>query len=177
MGTVGILGAAGVVYDGGTGYIPVRNAASTPDGGAGTWFPPALGAVYNETTFDRLRGVVARPLLASAERTATTSSADQTNYNWRGIRVDTNISAITDAGAEIVVALQAKDPVSGNYIVLVQTVALNTTGQKAALIAFPGAIVAANEVANTLVPRTWNVKVTHTDAKRISYSVVCSLIP
>src|SRR5579871_3766078 len=54
-------------------------------------------------------------LLASAARTATTNSAPQTNQNARGVLVYLNVTAASGTGG-LRLAVQAQDPVSGNYI-------------------------------------------------------------
>jgi hypothetical protein len=114
-------------------------------------------------------------LLALAARTATTASADQTNLNARGVRIHINVTAVT-ADPSVTVAVQEKDPISGNYTDILVSAAIATTGQKATLIVYPGAAVTANVSASTPLPLTWRVNCTHADTDSITYSVAYSLI-
>lgn len=114
-------------------------------------------------------------LLASAARTATTNSPDQSNYGARGVRVRINVTAVS-ATPSITVAIQEKDSISGNYISILTSAAIVSTGQKTTLVLYPGATGVANAVLGEPLPRTWRVAVTHADADSITYSVDYALI-
>src|SRR5262249_18335382 len=95
--TIGNPLPVGVIkYSGGIGSSDgINNGAvlgNLADNNAGA---VALGAPlsFNGSTWDRQRGNVETTLLASASRTATVSSADQTNYNGRGVQVDIDITS------------------------------------------------------------------------------------
>ena len=81
-----------------------------------------------------------------------------------------NVSALV-ATPSITVEIQEKDSVSGNYVAILTSAAITTTGQKTTLIVYPGIAVLANVKADEPLPRTWRVAVTHADADSITYSV------
>lgn len=130
-----------------------------------------LGPTYSE----RQRNNGDATLLASAERTATTSSADQTNYNGRGVKVVFDFTVETDAGVSIVVTVEGKDALSGKYYTLLTSAALVAVGTTVLTI-YPGVAAAANVSASDILPRTWRVTATPADAKRATYSVGASVI-
>jgi hypothetical protein len=116
-----------------------------------------------------------RILLASAARTATTTSPVQDNRHWRGVAVMVNVSELT-AGASITVTIQAYNPVSGGTVDLLASAAINSTGEKTPLVVYPGCVAVPNAVLNQPLPWQWLVKVTHADSKSITYSVTATLI-
>jgi hypothetical protein len=124
----------------------------------------------NGSSADLAVGNVEATLLASAERIATTSSADQTNYNGRGCAVTFDFTVETDAGVSIVVTVEGKDSTSGKYYTILASAAITGVGTTV-LTVFPGAVAVANSVANALLPRKWRVTVTPADNKRATYSV------
>jgi hypothetical protein len=132
----------------------------------------------NGVTWDRLRNNNDVTALSSAARTATTSSADQTNYNARGLAVFLNVTAASGSGG-LQVRVQGKDPVSGNYFNLnAAPTAITATGQYAYAL-YPGAATAAGDVQQTtqqVLPRTFRITVTHGDGSSYTYSVGYSLI-
>lgn len=113
--------------------------------------------------------------LALAARTATTSSANLINRNCAGIRVFINVTALVDTPS-ITVSIEEKDPISGNYVALLTSAAITTTGQKTTLVIYPGLTAAANVVASSVLPRDFRITVTHGDADSITYSICYSLI-
>jgi len=116
-------------------------------------------------------------LLASAARTATTNSAPQTNQNARGVLVYLNVTAASGTGG-LRLAVQAQDPVSGNYInINLLPTAVTATGLTAYLI-YPGSSQAGNltQATAALLPRSWRVQVTANDSSSYTYSVGASLI-
>jgi len=130
--------------------------------------------LFNGTTWDRRRGNVEVTVLASAARTSTISSADQTNHNGRGVRVYVNVTAVA-ATPSIVVTVEGKDPVSGVYTEILASAAITGTGMTV-LAVYPGCAAVANAVANVALPRTWRVTATHADTDSITYSVGASVI-
>jgi len=107
-------------------------------------------------------------LLASAARTATQTTADQTNYNGRGIHVILDVTSITDTPS-IVLKIEGKSA-SGVYYTLLESVAVIGTGTHVYKV-MPWATPVVNEAAADLLPRTWRVVVTHADTDSITYSV------
>lgn len=169
LSTIGgalIIGGIGAV---GGDSIPA--GIIIPEANSATGYPVFTAPhAFNGASWDRARGNVEATLLASAERTATTSSADQTNYNGRGCVVVFDFTVETDAGVSIVVTVEGKDALSGKYYTLLTSAALVAVGTTV-LTVFPGAVAVANLVANALLPRVWRVTCTPADTKRATYSV------
>lgn len=134
--------------------------------------------LYNGVSHDRQRNNNDLTLLASATRTVTTNSADQTNFNARGLIYFLNITANASA-AGIRIYVQGKDPVSGNYFYMhADPTAVTTTGVFG-YSCYPGASSAGGNVSIlgiVCVPRIWRCQVIHLDASNVTYSVGCSLI-
>lgn len=95
---------------------------------------------------------------ASSLKTATGNGSAQTNSSARGVALFVNISAITGTSPTLVVKVQAKDPVSGNYVDLpsAETASLTATGTTLLLI-YPGAAAIANSVVSSALPKDWRV--------------------
>jgi hypothetical protein len=116
-------------------------------------------------------------LLASAARTATTNTADQTNVNGRGLAIYLAITAASGTGG-LTPVIQGKDPVSGNYFTLATMgSAVTTTGNKSYMF-YPGAASAGSlqNGVQQVLPRTWRVQVTAGDGTSYTYSLGCSVI-
>jgi len=135
----------------------------------------AIGLRYNESSYDRDRGNTELTLLASAARTATASSPDQTNYNARGVIVTLRATA-SAATPSIVLTIEAK--MGAVYETLLTAAAVTEAGVHTHIV-YPGVAAAAGDVTTVAgypLPRTWRVTVTHADTDSITYSVVASLI-
>lgn len=127
---------------------------------------------FNGTTWDRQRGNTDNTLLASAARTTTNQSADQTNYNGRCVHV---VLSVTSAGTgSITLTIQGKDSVSSAYYTILAGAAVTTNSTNVYKVC-PGITAAANVSASDLLPRTWRVDVTHNNANSITYSVGASV--
>jgi hypothetical protein len=135
---------------------------------------------YNGTgtaAWDRWANNQDLTLLASAARTATTNTADQTNANGKGVVVYLAITAASGTGG-LQVSIQGKDPVSGNYFLLATLgAAVTTTGNKAYMF-YPGAASGGSLQAGAqmVLPRTWRVQIVHGDGTSYTYSVGCSVV-
>lgn len=132
----------------------------------------------NETTWDRQRNNVEATLLASAARTATTASADQTNYNARGVIVTIDVTAIS-ASPSITMDIEFRENIAGRYESFLLTSAAITTTGVHSYIVYPGVGAASGDVVQVAgfpLGRTWRVNVTHADADSITYSVAASYI-
>lgn len=126
-----------------------------------------------------------KTLFASAARTATHSSADQTNLGYRGIVITANATAETDT-ASVTFSLQRKDPASGTYTTILTSAALESVTSLVMRV-YPGlndlidadamGQVAIANVANDVLPAVWRLTCTHADADSITYSVGIDLIP
>lgn len=108
-------------------------------------------------------------ILSSAARTATTISADIINFSAKGAHFIIDVIAFT-GDPSIVVSIQGKDPVSGNYYdILVGTVfnIVDTFIMKV----YPGLFDLHNLVSSDILPGTYRVVVTHGNTDSITYSV------
>lgn len=127
---------------------------------------------------DSMRGNVEGTALASAARTAETNSADITNHNARGVMIFFNVSVASGTGG-LQVALQVKDPISGNYERLnTLATAVTTTGLRV-LAFYPGYSTAGNiQQANAMaLPRTWRINIQVGDGSSYTYSVgYCTIV-
>jgi hypothetical protein len=113
-------------------------------------------------------------LLASAARTATTSSSDQQNYSAKGVRVFINVT-VHAVSAAIVPTIEVKDPISGTYTAILTGASITTTGHTV-LTAYPGATVAAGVTLAIPLSKTWRVTMTPGNANSATYSVGYSYI-
>jgi len=135
-------------------------------------------ALFDGTNWHRQRGSLEGSLLASAARTTATPSPDQIAHNHRGILfVMLNVTVASGTGG-LIVQIQGKDPVSGNYFKLhADPAAIIATGLKVYALGL-GIGAAAGDVLgafNIALPRTWRVNVAVGDASSYTYSVGYSL--
>lgn len=148
---------------------------STTDGEKGGWLVYPLR--YNGQTWDLSRNNVALTLLPSATRTASTASANQTNYNASHLFVFLNVTAVPGTDT-INLYVQGIDPVSGEAFNIVQTGALSSTGHYGVAVG-PGSSTAGDEIVaakDTPLPRVWRVYVVHSAATSFTYSVGAVMI-
>jgi hypothetical protein len=111
---------------------------------------------FNGTTFDRTRGSMDNIVLANLSgATSSSQSADQTNFNGRGVKVFLNITA--NAGGSITFTIQGKDPVSGLYFTLLAGASQASTGT-VMMSVYPGLTASTNITANDVLPRTWRLQ-------------------
>lgn len=160
----------------GGNYYPVDTIdAGSGDGQGGsiTLQASAFTRTYNGTTWDNFRNNMNVTLITSAARTATNSSADQTNYNGRGVVVFVNVT-VAGTGS-ITVTIERKDPISGTYSTILASAAITTISHNIYQV-MPSMVVAANSKADEILPRTWRVTVTHNNANSITYSVGASVV-
>jgi hypothetical protein len=112
--------------------------------------------------------------LASAARTATTSSAALSNMDKKGIHVVLDVT-VNPSSASIVLKIEGQDVLSGKYYTILEGAAVTATGTTVYKV-FPGAAVVANSVANDIIPKTFRITVTHADSDSMTYSVGYSLV-
>lgn len=115
-----------------------------------------------------------RTLLASAARTATVATADQSNTEHRGVHVIIDVTAAS-ATPSVVATIQGKDELSGQYYTILASAAITGTETRV-LRVFPGATAATNLVANDVLPSTWRVNLVHADTDSITYSVAAQVV-
>lgn len=133
--------------------------------------------LYNGTTYDAMRNNVEGTLLASAARTSTTASPQQTNHNAKGVMVTLNVTAASGAGG-LTLYVRAINPVTG-----VSSGGLNnaptavTANGIYRYIVYPGASGGSVTQATSLpLPRVWDININHGDSSSYTYSVSYQLI-
>jgi hypothetical protein len=135
----------------------------------------ALGMALNGAgNSDRLRNNTDLQLLATGAKTTAQQSADQINFNGRGVRVVLNVTVASGTGG-LQVQIQGKDSISGNYYQLNATPAAVTTTGTFVYDLYAGNLSAAangiTQVTMALLSRTWRVNVAVGDASSYTYSV------
>lgn len=111
----------------------------------------------------------AATVLTSAARTATTSSADQTNLSAQGGHVIINFTA--NAGAiSVTPAIEAQDPASLTWYPILNGALVNSLGT-VVLKVHPGLPGVNNKTADDGLPLVWRVTLTHGNANSVTYSV------
>jgi hypothetical protein len=167
------------LYDDNAGKpVLVSSARNLSAGSSGQRILPVAAFRSNGASYDPELGNTHGTLLASAARTATTSTADQTNHNARGVVLFVNVTAASGTGG-LTVQPKGKDPVSGGYYRLnAPPSAITGTGLYLFEV-YPGASGTGGDVAQRTagaLPRTWAVTVVHGDASAYSYSLGYALI-
>lgn len=116
-----------------------------------------MPALYNGATADRQRGNVdtAALITLAAQAAGTVNSADQTNYNGRGVQVVFDMTVATTTS--VVINIQGKDAASGKYYTLLSSAAI-VTAVTTVLTLYPGAPLTANVSSPQVLPRTWRVQ-------------------
>ena len=136
----------------------------------------AMLMAFNGATADRWRGNTEVTLLASAIRSTTTNSPDQTNYNARGVVLYVNVTAYTLGS--LTPRIQLKDPVSGTYgDAWIADTAIGATGLYIYQV-YPGVggdVEGVMREFNSMVlPRTWRATIIHGTGDNITYSVAAA---
>ena len=158
-------------------------AAALADGAANPTTPIAGAGklLFNGATWDRERNNHEAIVLASAARTGDTNSADQVNYNARGMAILLDVTAVGSPAGQIdAINVQAK--IGSNYVTVYSfgTLTINAAGQHAFLV-YPGAATAGSWKAapvQGIIPRNWRLQVDHAnETDSITYSIVaCYLV-
>lgn len=114
---------------------------------------------YNGAAFENQRSNTESSVFASAARTATVSSATQTNTNARGLLLTVAVTAVT--GVTPTMTTQLLTVIGGSTVALTAaTTALTAAGTQTILL-YPGAGAAANGVTQATsypLPRSWVVR-------------------
>lgn len=155
-------------------------AAAALADGASNPTTPMVGSAklgFNGTTWDRWRNNEEVTLLASAVRSSTTVSSDQTNYNAKGVIIFMHVSVVPGTDT-VQIIIEGKDPVSGNYDAVFFGQLTSGVSQVLELV-YPGATDSDGAVGQTNdipLPRTWRVDITHIGSGNFTYSVGASYI-
>ena len=141
----------------------------------------SYGHVFNGTTWDRLRGNLnSQQLYNVTAQTTTPAATDQTNYSSNGVLLTLNVTSAPGAPGTggLQVTIEGKDTIFTQYFQLNATPAKITTVSKAAYAIYPGAIAPSALSGSQVVqatgiplPRTWRVRVVHTDGQAYSYTL------
>ena len=108
-------------------------------------------------------------ILPSVARTATLSTPNFGNAQYRGLHLIINMTAVP--GVQTVTpSITAQDPVSGTTYTILTGPAISTTGITI-LKVYPGIGTVANGSASDLLPNLWGVTLTHSGAGSFTYSV------
>ena len=174
--------AARQVIFNGTTWDRARSAPGAADGGNGIGLPANAIYGFNGVTWDRTRNNMEGTLLASAARTVTTSSPNQTNHNSRGVIIYLTVTANPGGAETLKVSLIYIDPVSGaeSSDIASNTTVAATNGLYTLQI-YPSTLDTTDSQANnatysTMLPRTWKATVTPSAAGSFTYSLGYSLI-
>lgn len=172
----GVLGAAILAWDTASStYVRAVNATSDSQGSTNVL--SVSNRLWNGSSLDRERANTEGTLLASAARTSTTVSSNQTNYNARGAIIYVNVTNASGTGG-LTFFIYAVDPVSGASRVIAQQTTAKTANGCYTMEYYPGASSGGlfDSTTQGVLPRTWYVQITHGDASSYTYSVGYSLI-
>jgi len=133
-------------------------------------------SLFNEISWDRKRNNVELTILASATRTSTTNSADQVNYNHRGMILYLDITARTVGVSPLInLKIQVKDPTSGKYTNIYESGNFDPTTVLRKWLIYPAVSDAGakfhgyNDVP---LPRKWRISVEFVqDVTDLTFSV------
>jgi hypothetical protein len=120
-------------------------------------------------------------LLSSAVRNTTTTSSEQTNARHRGLLIFWDVTAVT-AGQTVQPQIQAKDPVSGQWVTVMQGNAQSGAGVQGFLL-YPGHTTTiagfgnVTQASSASLPRTWRLRVAHSGGGNWTYSAGFCLLP
>lgn len=130
-----------------------------------------------------LAGPVSGIALASAARTASTSSSDIETKGFRGIALWLNCTAAGASGG-LTVYVQTQDPVSGNWCLSYVTSAVISTVRITSIFLAPGVSQGNNMSLPTgqadrgiMLPSKIRLYVVHSDAASYTYSLAYELLP
>jgi hypothetical protein len=145
----------------------VTNASAIADDFAMALYALAshsLNRDFNGTNWDRRRNNTEGTLLASTSRqsTAATASADQTNYNGRGVVVTVDFSAgTTSTGATVNPQIQYKEYTGSNYVTVASIEGSTSTGLHV-LAVYPGASTASFSTSNAVTVKAVSMPLNRT---------------
>lgn len=87
----------------------------------------------------------------------TTNGVQQDNPVGRGVVLFIDITTLTGTTPTVTVNLQLLDVVSGNWVTVASSAALNATGEST-LTVYPGIAATANVAINGVIGRTWRAQ-------------------
>lgn len=116
-----------------------------------------------------------KEILASAARTSTTVSGDISNPHARGGHIIVDVSDIVD-DPTMIMFVQGKDPVSGNYYSILQTIIINVVDTYLFKV-YPGITDVPGYATPDILPDVFRVLMLHLGSDSTTYSVSVLLNP
>jgi len=174
ISTQGALKAASVMLS--SGSLVVENAASgATDSNSGSAHGASASLQFNGSSYERQRGNTEGALLASSVRATDTNSANQTNYNARGVIIYINVD-IAAAGETVTPKLYLRDTTSSADFLIWTGAAINVSGLKAYLF-YPGTTSTSyTEAVDIAISRSWYLTMDHSASGNWTYSASYSYI-
>lgn len=131
----------------------------------------ALQRAYNGATADIWRNNVEGTALASAARTATTSSADITNYNGKTLMIIFRITSVPGTDT-VTCGVEWKNPADGAYYSIASDSAQSTATTRRIQVGLAaGTGGNFDKTAQVGLPRTFRITITHSATSSFTYSV------
>jgi len=158
-----------------TNVASVRNPADADTNTAAGMVTRSRLTGFNETSWDRWRNNTEEEILASAVRTISTNTTDQTNFNAKGLILVLTVAAVPTTET-LTLTLQHK-LTDGTYVAAVATTADADIGQHI-IVSYPSG--QADTYTSTFqqelhidlpLPRTWRARVTHSASGNWTYTV------
>ena len=144
------------------GAALIPSAAALADGAANPTAPRVGAAltVFNETTWDRLRGTTHTLIMASAARNSGATSAAQVNYNARGLLLIIDVTANPAGGETLLMSIHGRT-LAGAPTGALHFRSIPATNAVYGMFVGPGFSDAVAAAANTKLavgfPRNWHV--------------------
>lgn len=133
----------------------------------------ARASAANAGTYEPVFNNLNTSILASAARTTTQTSADQTNPNHRGIKIVLDMTVV--GTGSVTLTLNGKDLNSSKYYPILAGAAVITNSTNVYTV-FPGATAVANSSVSDIIPRLFQIVITANNANTATYSVSYSLV-
>jgi hypothetical protein len=133
---------------------------------------------FNELTMDAWRNNTEATLLASVARTATTTSAFQTNYNARGLYIYFPVTSAGTGGLTLRLWARGDSVNTHGEAELLAAAQVIGTGTYVYQL-YPGvgtAVAGVTKAVSGALPRSWYIDVVHADGSSWTYSVGTVLI-
>lgn len=173
-GSSATIGQIGLPY--GSTQVALQSAGNVGDGNVGSGIAGVATYLSNGSDWDIQRNNTQVTLLASAARTSSTASSDQTNYNARGVLIYLQATAASGTGG-LTVYIRGKDTLGNYYNLFKAPAAITATGGYTYQLG-PGVntLGQMTGVQAADLPRTWDVYVLAGDSSSYTYSVDAVLI-
>lgn len=128
--------------------------------------------LFNGTSWDRQRTNLDAVLINAVAATTSQTSADQVNFNGRGVIATVNMTAVGIGSVTCVI--QGRDP-TGQYYTLLSGAAIITNVMTVYTV-YPGAPTTATVSTNSPLSRVWRINCTANNANATSYTVAATVV-